>query len=102
MKAYKILFLKAAYRDLDTIFDYIALDNPSSADSILNKIFKSLANLETFPLSGTKIIHNSLKNYEFQMIIVQPYIVFYRVVDDIIYIYRILHGYRDYVNILKP
>lgn len=101
MKTYKILFLREAYSDLDTIFDYIALDSPSSANSILKKIFKSLSTLETFPLSGTKIIHNSLKNYEFRMIVVEPYIVFYRLIDDTIYIYRFLHGAMDYVNILK-
>ena len=102
MKKYKLLFLKEAYNDLDTIFDYIALDSPSSANAILDKIFKALSPLETFPLSGTKTIHSSLKNYEFRMIIVHPYIIFYRVIDDIVYIYRILHGARDYIDILKP
>lgn len=102
MKKYKILFLKEAYNDLDTIFDYIALDNPSTANAILDKIFKALSPLETFPLSGTKIIHSSLKNYEFRMIIVESYIAFYRVIDDIVYVYRILHGSRDYINILRP
>lgn len=102
MDKYKILFLKEAYNDLDTIFDYISLDNPSNANSMLDKIFKSLSPLENFPLLGTKIIHSSLKNYEFRMIVVDPYIMFYRIIDDIIYIYRVLHGARNYIDILKP
>ena len=29
------------------------------------------------------------------------YIVFYRIIDDTIYIYRVLHGTRDYIDILR-
>ncbi|MFT9487056.1 MAG: type II toxin-antitoxin system RelE/ParE family toxin [Tepidibacillus sp.] len=35
------------------------------------------------------------------MIIVDPYIVFYRLIDNKILVYRILHGARNYSQILK-
>lgn len=101
MGKYKTVFLPEAYKDLDTIFDYILLDSPSQAEAILNKIMGSISNLEDFPLAGKKLVHKSLNYYNFRMIIVAPYIVFYRFIDDVVYIYRILHGARDYIDALE-
>lgn len=101
MKKYDIEFLPIAYRDLDNIFDYILLDSQNNANRILEKIMTRLGKLEDFPLSGKKLIHKSLNSYDFRMIIVSPYIVFYRFIEDKIYIYRILHGASDYIKILE-
>jgi toxin ParE1/3/4 len=100
-KKFDIVLLPAAYDDLDEIFDYILLDNPSAAESMLDKIMASLQRLEDFPNSGIKLTAKPLKYYDFRMVITAPYIAFYRFIDDKIYIYRILHGSRDYIRILK-
>jgi toxin ParE1/3/4 len=34
----------------------------------------------------------------FRFIVVHPYLVFYKIVDDSIIIHRILHGRRDYLR----
>ncbi|MEW9699529.1 type II toxin-antitoxin system RelE/ParE family toxin [Paenibacillus sp. SI8] len=34
----------------------------------------------------------------YRFIVVNPYVVFYRIVDDIVIIHRILHGRRDYLR----
>ena len=39
--------------------------------------------------------------FNFRMVNVEPYIAFYRFIDGKVYIYRILHGARDYIRILK-
>jgi toxin ParE1/3/4 len=101
MTNYNVELLPAAYKDLDEIFDYILLDNPTAAESMLNKIMTSLHRLEDFPNSGTKLINESLKYYNFRMVIIEPYVAFYRLIDRTVYIYRILHGARDYIRILK-
>lgn len=101
MKKYKIVFLPESYKDLDLIFDYILLDSINQAEFMLDKIMNSIDNLSTFPLSGVILDEKFLNNYNFRMIIVKPYILFYRFIDDTIYIYRVLHGAMDYINTLK-
>lgn len=101
MEKYKIIFLPESYKDLDEIFDYILIDSTSNAQNMLDSIINAISNLENFPLSGKRLIHKSLDYYHFRMLIVDPYIVFYRFVDDTIYIYRVLHGARDYIDALE-
>ena len=61
----------------------------------------SLHRLEEFPNSGVKLTAKSLKYFNFRMVNVEPYVAFYRFIDGKVYIYRILHGARDYIRILK-
>ncbi|MEA1960819.1 MAG: type II toxin-antitoxin system RelE/ParE family toxin [Bacillota bacterium] len=98
---FSVVLLPVAYEDLNEIFDYILLDNPAATEDMLDKITASLHLLEDFPNSGVKLTAKSLKYYDFRMVIIGPYIAFYRFINDNIYIYRILHGSRDYIKILK-
>lgn len=101
MKSYNIELLPVADDDLDDIFSYILLDNPEAAIEVLERVHTSLKHLENFPYAGTKIIEKSLNHYEFRMIVIEPYIAFYRVIENNVFIYRVLHGARDYIRILK-
>jgi len=101
MEKYNVELLPAAYADLDEIFDYILVDNPQAAERTLDKIMDSLRHLENFPLSGAPLHEHSLKKFNFRMIIVGPYIAFYRFVEDKIFVYRIVHGARNYPQLLK-
>lgn len=101
MGNYKVEFLPAALEDLDNIFDFILLENPFAAEKMLTKINTSLRNLECFPKSGVRLTEKTLKIYNFRSVIIEPYIAFYRFIDDKVYIYRILHGTRDYIKILQ-
>lgn len=93
--------LPAAYSDLDEIFDYIVVDNPQAAEIILDNIMQALRRLENFPHSGAPLIDRSLEKFNFRMVIVEPYIAFYRFVDNKVYVYRVLHGARNYPHLLK-
>jgi len=101
MTSYNVELLPAADADLDDIFDYILLDSPHAAGEVLTRIFTSLSYLENFPFAGTKLIESTLSHYEFRMIISDPYIAFYRVIENTVFVYRILHGARDFIQILK-
>ena len=101
MDNFNIEFLPIAYTDLDGIFDYIIMDSIKEANLMLERIMNSLERLKRFPLSGKRLIHRSLNYYNFRIIIVNPYIVFYRIIEDTIYIYRVLHGSSDYIKILE-
>lgn len=101
MKSYNVELLPAADDDLDDIFNYILMDNPEAANEVLNRVMTSLKRLEKLPHSGSKLTEESLNHFEFRMVISEPYIAFYRVIKNTVYIYRILHGARDYIQILR-
>lgn len=101
MAEFKVEFLPAAKDDLNEIFDYILLENPVAAEEIMEKITNSLDHLRRFPHAGVKLTQISLEYFQFRMVIVKPYIAFYRFIDDKVLIYRVLHEARGAVPILK-
>ncbi|MBU7008787.1 type II toxin-antitoxin system RelE/ParE family toxin [Phosphitispora fastidiosa] len=101
MEKREVELLPAAYADLDEVFDYIMVDNPQAADGMLDNIIQALRRPEDFPHSGGRLLDRSSKKFNFRMVIVDPYIAFYRFVDNKIYVYRILHGARNYSHLLK-
>lgn len=101
MASYEVELLPAAFSDLDEIFEFILADSPQTANDILESIMHRLRSLESFPLSGAPLLDRSLTKFNFRMIVIDPYIVFYRFINNKVLIYRILHGARDYSHILK-
>ena len=101
MEKYDVELLPAAYADLDEIFDYIMMDNPQAATEMLDNIMKSLRRLENFPHSGAPFLDRSMQKFNFKIVVIDPYIAFYRFIDDKVIIYRILHCARNYPHLLK-
>jgi toxin ParE1/3/4 len=101
MKKCNVELLPAAYTDLDEIFDYIMSDSLQAANETLDNIISSLRRLEDSPQSGVPLIDRSMKKFNFKMLIINPYIVFYRFIDEKVIIYRILHCARNYPHLLK-
>ncbi|ODT32181.1 MAG: plasmid stabilization protein [Kaistia sp. SCN 65-12] len=96
----KIDFTDAADADLETIGDYIALSNPFRAASFVHEIrekcFGLRENSLAFPLLGSheasgirRRVHGS-------------YLIFYRIGPEAVEILRVLHGAREYEQILFP
>ncbi len=84
----------AAQRDLDDIWDYIAVNNPDAADRVLDKIDTLAHQLAKLPNLGTRCDELSEGLRQFP---VRPfeYVLFYRPTDEGIRLIRILHGRRD-------
>jgi len=61
----------------------------------------SLGRLENYPYSGKPLIDRSLKEFSFRMVIIDPYIAFYRFIDNKVLVYRIFHRARKYSHLLK-
>ena len=101
MKKYNVELLPAAYADLDEIFDYIMPDSLQAANETLENIISSLRRLEDFPQSGVPLTERSMKKFSFKMVVINPYIAFYRFIDGNVIIYRILHCARNYPHLLK-
>jgi len=101
MKKYNVELLPAAYADLDEVFDYIMPESLQAVNETLDNIVSSLRRLEDFPQSGVPLTERSLKKFNFKMVIINPYIAFYRFIDEKVIVYRILHCARNYPHLLK-
>jgi len=78
--------------ELDEIWLHIAQDNESVADNMIHKTFYTIDILVKEPLMGRmrEEIRPQIRSFA-----VAPYIIFYRLLPNVIEILRVLHGARD-------
>ncbi len=78
--------------DLDEIWSYIATDNPTAADALLDAVGVRCRFVATQPRSGRlrPEIRKGLRTF-----VVGRYVIFYRPLSDGIEVVRVLHGARD-------
>lgn len=96
----RIKYAPAAVDDMDEIFSYISQDNIAAAQTMLEKIDKGITRLAEFPNMGSVLLDEEYTMIQrgYRFIVIQPYLVFYRIIDDTVIIHRILHGRRDYLR----
>ena len=99
-KKHKIKYLPIAQQDLIEIFDYIKEDNPSAVKSFIDKIDKSISKLESFPQVGVVPKDDRLEMLGYRMLVIDNYLVFYIIKENIVKIRRIIHGSRRYSFLL--
>jgi addiction module RelE/StbE family toxin len=95
-RRYNIEYLPVAAQDLTEIIDYIKIDDPRAALNLLDNIDESVSKLELFPHMGIIPKDIRLQSLGYRMLIIQNYIVFYIVLDDIVEVHRIISGKRKY------
>ncbi|MCB2291183.1 type II toxin-antitoxin system RelE/ParE family toxin [Clostridium sp. CS001] len=99
-KKYRIDYLPIAEKDLSDIIEYITLDSPQSALKLLEEIDESISKLEEFPFMGINLKDTRLQRFNYRVVVVSSYLVFYVVKDEYVEIRRILHGKRKYQFLL--
>ena len=97
---YTVRLLSTAEQDFNEIIDYILLENTSAAISIADKIESNLQFLENNPQLGRIPDDEELLRLGYRYLIVLDYLIFYKIEDTIIIVYRILHGARNYKSLL--
>ena len=97
---YKIRLLKIAEEDFTEIISYIADDNPKAANTMADRIAKNLLTLSENPYLGRIARDEDIRNLGYRYLIVQNYIIFYTIEDKTILAHHILHGARNYKNLL--
>ena len=88
----QVIWTEPALSDLDAIAEYIALDKPSAAVNLVQKVFSSTDRLEQFPESGRK--PPEFKKSRYLEIIVNPCRIFYRIEGDKVYILYVMRSER--------
>ena len=82
----QIIWTEPARMSLDSIADYIALENPVAASLFVKKVSASVKQLVHFPRSGSRISEAPRKGV--RQLVIKPCRVFYRIRgDDIVILY---------------
>ena len=102
MAKYNIEYSKEAKQDLIGIKQYIKynLQEPETAQKLILEIRNEINNLKHNPEIFSIIDEDIIKKFEIRKLIVNNYIVFYRIKKDNIEIVRVMYGRRNWINLL--
>jgi len=98
----KIRISPEALNDLKEIKKYIEeeLMNPAAANRVVKRIVEDYGRLEVSPYFGPSLSSKINIDSDFRFLVSGNYIVFYKVNEEYISIYRVLYGRRDYLRII--
>jgi toxin ParE1/3/4 len=87
----------AAVEDLEVAFAYVEERNRRAAHELLSQFRETLSQLGEFPQIGAPLSPQEFELLEpgVRLVVVQPYVVFYRMRSDEVVVLRILHARRD-------
>ena len=88
----EIVWTEPAINDLDTIADYISLDDPNAAAELVRRVFHHTEQLVRHPESGS--IPPELQNSRYRQIIEPPCRIFYRYDGNNVYILYVMRSER--------
>ena len=105
MHSCEVVYSPLALQDLDDIWDYIAVeqDNPTAAERIVEGILARIDLLSSFPESGTplsSIYPCAPITGSWSVTTISRFTVFTRRSNQKVYIDRVLHRKRDYLQVL--
>ncbi len=88
----QVIWTEPALFDLEAIAEYIALDKPRAASTLVKNVFSTVDRLEQFPKSGRK--PPELKKSRYREVVVEPCRIFYREDQEIVYILYVMRSER--------
>jgi len=97
---FAVKLLRIAEDDLAEIIMFIAEDDVAAAGKLAVKIETRLARLADHPALGRIPAEEELARIGYRYLVVDNYLVFYTVSAQTVLVHRIIHGARDYVNLL--
>ena len=86
----QVIWAEPALNDLDAISDYIALDNPTAASELVQRIFRHVDKLIIHPDSGSK--PRELRGSRYRQIVEPPCRIFYRRDGERVYVLYAMRG----------
>ena len=87
---------------MQSIFEHIStkLCNKTAANKLINEFEEAFARIRAFPQSCPLINNEYVKDKTIRKLIVNSYIVFYRIANLELQIIRVLYGMRNYEELL--
>jgi len=98
----KIKISDDAYYDIEEIFTYISADNKKAASDLCKQIYNGTKALKDFPFKYPAVQSEDAPGAQrgYRYMVVNPYIVFYRVLDESIIVARVLHSRQNWLHLL--
>ena len=97
----KILYSKAALKDLKQIQDYVSENwGEDAAAQIITNIISNVKGLEQHPALGVNLGRMIDFPTDYRYLFLEKNYVFYHFKDDIIYIVRIANERQDFMRLL--
>lgn len=87
-------------QDIEEIADYLAIQNSlASAETFLSGVNSALQRIAQFPQIGRKRdeLYPDLRSLPYKQ-----YLIFYRLLEDEIEIFRVVSGYQDLAALFEP
>jgi toxin ParE1/3/4 len=88
----EIVWTEPALQDLDSIADYIALDNPEAARQLVRRVFGHVEQLAAHPDSGSR--PRELRGSRYRQIVEPPCRVLYRHEGHRVYVLYVMRAER--------
>lgn len=99
MTRYAVRLLRLAEEDLAYILSYIAAERPSAAEALASRIEKDLRLLAANPFLGRIPDDEELVRLGYRYLVVEQYLGFYTIERRTIFVHRIIHAARDYLDL---
>ena len=96
MREYEVRFLQEALDDLEEIVAYIAQNSITTALRVHDEIIEKVSELSVFPRLGQTVPDAKMRKAGYRMLLIDPYIMFYRIIGSDVFIYRVIHGATNY------
>ena len=91
-RKYRVNLTQHAQGDLEHIYYYIASDSVNKASNFIIQLEKRVYSLENFPNRNPLISENEYFGTDYRHIIFKKYRIIYRIVENSVFILRIIHG----------
>ncbi len=103
MPDYKVILLSPAREDLFGIAEYhLHMVGPESAERITDQLLDQVDHLGAHPFMGNLHDDPMLAGQSYRKLVCGKYICVYRVIEQEVYIYRIVYGATDYPKFFRP
>lgn len=98
---FTVRLLSIAEQDLQDIVAFVAADNVPAAVALADKIEGDLQRLARLPFLGRVPNDERLAAMAYRVLVVENYLIFYKITGKTVLVHRILHGARDLQTLLE-
>jgi len=84
----RVIWAETALKDLESIAEYIELDDPEAAKRVVRRAFEKTDQLADFP--------EVLKGTPYRRLISKPVLIYYRIEDSVAYIVHVVKEERKF------
>lgn len=90
----RVIWAETALKDLESIAEYIEIDDPDAASRVVRRVFEKTDQLESFPESGSR--PRALKGTPYRRLISKPILIYYRIELDVAFIVHLVKEERKF------